>query len=193
MRFSYTEVKHLIIAWLTISLAFTFLFIRGFIFRGVFDPFPLIFLISLGTVGISFVIHELLHKIIAQRYGMWAEFRMDVSMLVFAVLLSLAVGIVFAAPGAVYIFGRLTKEQNGKISLAGPVSNLILAWLFLSLDIGYGLSGMIGEIGSKINAMFAFFNLLPFGILDGRKVFEWNRGIYLLAMALSILTIVVVI
>ena len=36
-------------------------------------------------------------------------------------------GIAFAAPGAVYIHGNyISREQNGKISLAGPATNIIL-------------------------------------------------------------------
>jgi len=192
MKFSGTEIRHLLIAWLAISLAFTFLFSRRTILRGVYEQFPLVFVVSLLTVGISFVIHEMLHKFLAQKYGLWAEFRMDISMLLFAILLSITVGIVYAVPGAVYISGQLTKEQNGKISLAGPLSNIVLAWMFLLLLPGTGIWRIISVTGSTVNAMFAIFNLLPFGILDGKKVFVWDRKIYLITMITAILTMFMV-
>ena len=66
------------------------------------------------------------HKFTAIKYGFWAEFRKDNIMLVVAVALAALVGVVFAAPGATVIYdttGRgISREQNGKISVAGPLS-----------------------------------------------------------------------
>ncbi|MCD6387605.1 MAG: hypothetical protein J7L30_04715, partial [Methanophagales archaeon] len=82
LRTSETEIKHLLVAWLAISLAFTIIFER------TLRPhaFALTFLISALTVGLGFVLHELAHKIVAQRYGSWSEFRAEPLMLLFAIL-----------------------------------------------------------------------------------------------------------
>ena len=88
------------------------------------------FLISLFTAGIGFLLHELAHKFVAQYYGCEAEFRSMDQMLYFAVGLSLFVGILFAAPGAVMIAGGVTRKENGIISVAGPLTNYVLAGIF---------------------------------------------------------------
>jgi Zn-dependent protease len=38
---------------------------------------------------------------------------------------------------------------------------------------------MIGMIGLQVNAMIAAFNMLPVSVLDGKKVFAWNKGVFL--------------
>jgi Zn-dependent protease len=37
-----------------------------------------------------------------------------------------------------------------------------------------------------INGWLAIFNLIPFGPLDGMKVMQWNRKVWLAALALAI-------
>ena len=71
MKFSRTEINHLLRAWIIISIAF------AIAFQGLsLDPaFFVVILISGFTVGIGFLFHELGHKFLAQKYGCWAEFR----------------------------------------------------------------------------------------------------------------------
>ncbi len=131
------------------------------------------------TVGIAFLLHEMAHKIVAQKYGYWAEFRMSPTMLMFAILLAYFVGIVFAAPGAVMIVGQyITRSQNGKIAIAGPMTSILLVFLFLPLLWLGGFIAKIGIYGVIINILIALFNLLPFGPLDGRKVIKWSKSAY---------------
>jgi len=188
-RISRREEFDLFIAWIAISLAFAIIFLREI---GRADPvIALTFLaMSLFTVGIGFILHEMAHKFTAIKYGFWAEFRKDNIMLVVAVALAALVGVVFAAPGATIIYdttGRgISREQNGKISAAGPVVNLLLCIPFAGLLI-YSGSGqslnenliMMGMIGLQVNAMIAAFNMLPVSVLDGKKVFAWNKGVFL--------------
>jgi Zn-dependent protease len=187
-RISRREEFDLFIAWIAISLAFAIIFLRG---SGRTDPFiALLYLgVSLLTVGIGFILHEMAHKFTALKYGFWAEFRKDNIMLVVAVALAALVGVVFAAPGATVIYdvnGRgISREQNGRISVAGPVVNLLLcipfaALLILggSMSITSNLVTMTGMIGLQVNAMIAAFNMLPISVLDGRKVLAWNAGVF---------------
>ena len=192
-RISRQERLDLFIAWGAISLAFAIIFIREAGTR--VDPFTaLIFIgVSLMTVGIGFVAHEMAHKFTAMKYGYWAEFRKDNTMLVVAVALAALVGVVFAAPGATVIYdtgrfggGGINREQNGKISAAGPVTNLLLCIPFAGLLLYGGVSSnltgniatLIGMIGLQVNAMIAAFNMLPVSVLDGRKVLAWNPVVF---------------
>jgi Zn-dependent protease len=192
-RISRREEYDLFIAWIAISFAFAIIFLRG---TGRVDPvLALIYLgISLLTVGIGFILHEMAHKFTAIKYGFWAEFRKDNIMLVVAVALAALAGVVFAAPGATVIYsnsadGRgITREQNGKLSAAGPIVNLLLCIPFAALLIvGFGASTftgnilfMIGMVGLQVNAMIAAFNMLPVSVLDGRKVLAWNKPVFVI-------------
>jgi len=128
------------------------------------------------------------------KFGYCAEFKKDNMMLLVAVALAALVGVVFAAPGATVIYnnsvdGRgISREQNGRISVAGPLVNLLLCIPFAGLLIyggaGAGLGGniysLIGMIGLQVNAMIAAFNMLPVSVLDGKKVFAWNKIIFII-------------
>ncbi|MCQ1539100.1 peptidase M50 [Methanocalculus taiwanensis] len=192
-RISERERKDLGIAWLALALAFTLALVGGFSATGVhLGTAALFFLLSLITVGVGFVLHELAHKFTAMRYGYWAEFQKDNQMLLVAVAIAALVGVVFAAPGATMIYGpTLSKRENGLISVAGPVTNLLLAIPFGLLFIAGTMFGLgwfvmlVGAVGVKINAMLAAFNMLPFGPLDGKKVLAWNPLIFIVVIAVS--------
>jgi Zn-dependent protease len=144
-------------------------------------------LLSLIVIGTAFILHEIGHKVVAQRYGCWAEFRMSSNMLVLMLFIAILTGFVFAAPGAVMISGyQITKEQNGKISIAGPLTNIALVFLFLPISFLWGFPGEIGRWGAWINGLIAAFNMIPFGVLDGRKVLAWERRIYVIVAAISL-------
>ena len=177
------EWRDLAVAWFAISVAFTLLFIGS----GISLPeYFLFFAVALSTVGIGFVANEMAHKFTAMGYGYWAEFRKDNWMLLVAVLMAALVQVVFAAPGATMIYGSPTREQNGRISAAGPLVNLILCIPFLLLGLAAGgIFGLIGTVGWRVNAMLAAFNMLPVGGLDGRKVLAWNVPVFVALIAVS--------
>ncbi|MDD1712278.1 MAG: site-2 protease family protein [Methanoregulaceae archaeon] len=189
-RITRRERNDLLIAWLAISIAFTLIFVRES--KMELSDVLLYFGLSLLTVGIGFILHEMAHKFTAIKYGFWAEFRKDNIMLLVAVTLAALVGVVFAAPGATMIYGSgITREQNGKISAAGPLTNLILCIPFgiLLLVSGY-LSGegrsfamLFGMVGLQVNAMVAAFNMLPVSVLDGKKVLAWNPLVFIALIA----------
>jgi Zn-dependent protease len=209
-RITRREEADLFVAWLAISLAFTIIQVApNGIMGSMRSVNPLtalvLFGISLLTVGIGFILHEMAHKFTAIRYGYWAEFRKDNSMLLVAVALAALVGFVFAAPGATVISGNtqdgrgLSREQNGKISAAGPLVNLLLCIVFAVLLLIAGGAGalnsgkllaQIGFAGVQINAMIAAFNMLPISILDGNKVFSWNIPVFFILILAAFGTLV---
>jgi Zn-dependent protease len=164
-----------------------------FIRRGSLVPEIIIFyfVLSLLTVGLGFLVHEMAHKYMAIHYGYWAEFVMDGTMLTVAIALAALTGFVFAAPGATMIYGQgLTKRENGIISVVGPVSNLVLIALFAIIafaaqSIGNEILFIIGLVGMQVNGMLAAFNMLPVGNLDGKKVLAWNPLVFGVVIVLA--------
>ncbi|MGV8151098.1 MAG: metalloprotease [Candidatus Woesearchaeota archaeon] len=183
------ELKDLLIAWVLVSLAFaivrtteTGLTLTGFLST----TFLTTIIISAITVGLGFLLHELAHKAVAQHYKCWAEFRADLTMLALAVLMSF-LGFVFIAPGAVMIFGNITKKQNGIISIAGPLTNIAIAIILLPL-LFLEITGIWKEVvlsGYIINAWLALFNMIPLWNFDGAKIYAWNKIIYFATLILS--------
>jgi Zn-dependent protease len=172
------EVLDLLIAWLGVSFAFYLAFSGANLSNVSLEYILLTLTVPLLVVGSSFVLHELLHKFTAQRYGFWSEFRANYVTLGLSILFAYVTHIVFAAPGATMIYGpNITKRQNGIISAAGPLLNLALGGLYLLLYLLTPLGGLlsyIGIYGFAINIWLSAFNLLPIGPLDGRKVLDWG-------------------
>lgn len=194
------EIRDITKAWFAISLAF------GIVLGGLSLKFFAAFIISAIAVGLGFLLHELSHKYFAQRYGYKAEFRSFDEMLFLAVIMSFF-GFVFAAPGAVMIFSNVyDKKKNGIISVAGPLMNIFLALICLLLVILLtgSFSSATDILGSSINKIFeiplgyailaigflvnswlALFNMIPFWLFDGAKVFKWNKAVYFIVVIIS--------
>ncbi|MEM4755538.1 MAG: M50 family metallopeptidase [Candidatus Woesearchaeota archaeon] len=175
------EILDLFFSWIFVSLAVATAY---FGYTG-WKPFALMLGISLATVGIGVLFHELGHKIVAQFFGFKAQFIAYRTMLWIGLLLSIF-GIVFLAPGAVYLHGHINKKERGKIALAGPLTNLLLATVFLAFKGTFILGDVdVFLFGFWINALLALFNMIPFFIFDGKKVWDWNKPIYFVVTGIA--------
>jgi Zn-dependent protease len=180
------EVRDLSISIIALALAFSMFNLSAF-------PENLIIII------LVFAVHEMAHKFVAQRYGCFAEYRMWPLGIVLALLSSL-VGVIFAAPGATYIspynkkskfafsVAHLTKKEYGKISLAGPATNIAIGSISLALSFAFPLEFLLAL--SEISFFLAFFNLLPIFPLDGSKVLAWDKRIWLIALAIPLIGVI---
>lgn len=200
VSFTAREVRDILISMFVIAIIFAYLLSRGIVSGGTeefLNNFIVLIPALLIAVGLGFVLHELAHKFVAVRYGFYAEFRMWLEGLIFALFTAFALGFVFVAPGAVYIHGdHISKEENGKISIAGPLVNIALALIFLSLFpfishnptdiIGYEFQ-VIVTYGFIINSILAAFNLIPLGIFDGAKILSWNPIIWGMTFVVAII------
>jgi len=189
-HFSKTEINHLSLATLAFTMALAFMFSGGI--RGALsDPsaFLVYGVLALVTFTPGFLIHEIAHKIQARKYGCWAEFRASPSGLRFGVLLAAILGIVFMAPGAVMVAGNTTREQFGKVALAGPVSNVVLWCIGLAFAVAIGGAG--GIVDDVIyywmwaNGILGALNMLPFGPLDGKKIKTWSDVMFWLWLTIT--------
>lgn len=175
-RFSRFEIRELSKAWIVLSLAFAVLFNPG---NYLSTAMVVSFIVSGLTVGIAFLLHELGHKFVAQRYGLWAEFRAHNEGLMLALVMSFF-GFIFAAPGAVMIHGHTSLNRIGKISAAGPLVNYVLSMLFMGFAIvnPVTLIQPLFSYGASINAFLGLFNMIPFGMFDGKKILAWSKVNY---------------
>jgi Zn-dependent protease len=138
-------------------------------------------------LALSFFAHEIAHKVIAQRRGLWAEFRLTLWGSVLTLVSIISPFFKIISPGAVMISGSRGIEEMGRISLAGPLVNIALSAVLL------GLSALVPAefawvffLSGFLNGFMAVFNLIPFGIFDGFKIFSWDKKIWAAAFALSV-------
>ncbi len=194
IKTSKTEIIDIVKALLCVAITFAVLnagiklFNPGSLSILATASFWVLVLMSIVTAGIGFLLHELAHKVVAQRYGCVAEFRSFDQMLLLALGLALLIGFTFIAPGAVMIAGSVTRKENGIISAVGPLTNYILGLLFLALMIisSSNVIQLIASTGFGINMWLGLFNMIPFGNFDGIKIFYWNKIVWTLMVAFGV-------
>jgi hypothetical protein len=130
---SLKEAKHLAVAaLLVVGIGFSIVIYSDFFgFLGWTWTMASVFALS---ITVSFLIHEMGHKVIAQRRGFWAEFRLTTWGAIITAL-SVISPIRLIAPGAVMISGPSQKKEIAKISIAGPSINIALCSVFLGASL----------------------------------------------------------
>ena len=191
----------MLISMFVLTFAFTLVLTGNNLITGLNQGFNLeslpfgLFLSFVGIVS-AFFFHEMAHKFMAQKFGLWAEYRMFPQGLFFALFFSLFTPFVFAAPGAVMFRGKIRNFEMGHIALAGPLSNIIIAtitliiYLFIFIQDTFS-NEIIGYI-CLINSVLATFNLLPIDPLDGSKIIKWNENIWILSITYSAFIMIVI-
>lgn len=191
-KFSSEEIRHILISMAVLILGFTF-FLMGGILNFRLGAFLLLLIISAVGVSTEFLLHELAHKFTAQKYGCWSEYRYTEMGLALTIISGLF-GFLIAAPGVVWHTGYVTQKEEGKISAAGPATNLGLGALFLvfylaavyfapgNIFLAY-LTWMVGFI----NVWVGGFNMIPISPFDGSKIARWSIPVYILLFMALIL------
>lgn len=180
-------------AWAGTTIAFALTTVGGNLSRVLSAYFLEQLFIAAIVCGLGFVIHELAHRVVARSYGAEAHFVANNQMLVVSMLIALA-GLFLAAPGAVWYRGMISKAQNGKIALAGPVANYVLSIIFF-IVLSVILVGSLPApewllnlcyIGFTLNAWLGLFNMIPAGPFDGAKVLAWNPVVFGITVAVGV-------
>jgi Zn-dependent protease len=207
------EAEDLIIADLALTVAFAMVLSGGIFFGAGLKSFLYLLPISFVAVSFSFVLHELMHKFVAQHFGAVAAFRRSDNGILITLVTS-ALGLLVGLPGATMIYAsHFTKDEEGYVSLAGPLTNFAVFAIFFivgsllfpsfSHDIVSTFnSGVFSQniylenvLGFTvfISIYLAFFNMLPIYPLDGSKVLRWNKPVYFAVMALIFILLISII
>lgn len=185
--FERQEIKDIFLAIVAITLIFAY------------NPFnPILTLerlpISVIVVIIAFLFHELAHRFVARYYGANAFFKLW-PFGIFLGFIFMFFGLKLVAPGAVvispfrvrrYYVKPIGKEELGIIAASGPATNIFFGIIFKIFPLSFF------QFLSQINAWLAFFNLIPFGPLDGKKVIDWNFWIWLFMISISLILFVII-
>ena len=183
-EFSLGELKDLLITTLILGFLFSATH-RYFVYTA---PISVLTNFIAASIIFSFVIAGYIigTKFFAERYNCRAEFVLWPIGAIFSIVVTMLTQFVFAVVGSIqittkhsvrlgYRFIGLTNEELGKISLGGPLINLILAvfgFVFSPLSPGFF------NVFIKMNLIFALFNMVPIPQMNGSKVFGWNRMVW---------------
>ena len=77
-----------------------------------------------------------------------------------------------------------TKQVQSKSPCSLNVTqalHLIMGFSFLMLSYLFP-SHPYFNVGASFNAWISIFNLIPFGVLDGQKIFNWNKIVWICAI-----------
>ena len=182
-HFSKTEIEHLTQATIAFAIALGLMFSGGLMGAlGDTSKFILFSFIGLVTFTPGVLVHEIAHKVQARKYGCWAEFRASPGGLRLGLIVAALFGIVFMAPGAVMVAGNTSREQFGKIALAGPVSNVALWCIGLAFAVTVSSPNIYFDLfifyWMMANGILGALNMLPFGPLDGKKIRTWSVPVF---------------
>ncbi|HQM95307.1 MAG TPA: site-2 protease family protein, partial [Methanofastidiosum sp.] len=86
-----------------------------------------------------------------------------------------------------YIYGINDDKKDAKISLSGPLSNMIVAVVSLISYRAFFIP-LLAQI-AYISAFIGVFNLLPFGPLDGNKIVKHEKIPWIILMGIGALII----
>ena len=101
-------------------------------------------------------------------------------------------GFGYTLPGGVMIpkSDQLNKRDLGLIAIFGLFANIILIFIplailmqntyFINLEYKLLLVSLM-----KINVLLLAMNIIPVSLLDGRKIFQWNKFIWISMVAIT--------
>ena len=118
---------------------------------------------------------DIVDKVYDEKYPRISQ---AIGLLIIFILVYFIVGILILA-----ISGTITSDFKEH-----PLFNIILALFFLVfLQVLQGNAALVFQWSLMINAFIALFNLIPFGVLDGVKIFLWNKQIWALTFFAALL------
>ena len=176
------------------------------------NPLLIVLSIALPIVfaTLGFLGHELAHKGASMKLGHWSEFRFIPFFLcltfvsfIFSILALIdpfyapLAMFKFLLPGAVMVPPAAGESYNkmGKIAIAGPLFNFIVAGILIAFAViipapavitpsDVNTIGVVLRVslvtGALLNIVLGLFNCIPIAILDGKKIWKWKKIAWIL-------------
>ncbi|PLC64925.1 peptidase M50 [Vulcanisaeta sp. EB80] len=185
------ELRDIVIALVAMTIAFAILFHTLSHVGGLVATFI--------AVLTGFLGHELMHREVARRLGYIAYFRAWFVGLLLALVTALTGFFIIATPGATVIgpkvWGYPRRDDELKIALAGPATNIAFAVIFLPLSLLLPTPfSSYASIIYATNAWLGFFNMLPLALpgimVDGFRIFRNNVKVWVVMFVVSVLLMI---
>jgi hypothetical protein len=180
------EILDFIIGLAIIALAWAIPSILFSQFQWIFTPFLML------IVMLSYVLFILPQKLIARRFGCKSRYVLSKIGMLLTVITAIS-PLRFLSPGMLIVpeINFLSKKQQGIISFIGPLINLILGLVYLSLGAYFRVTAILDISKLMLNGSFfisqiSFLGLLPLGLSRGRKIYSWNKIIYFSMLIVAI-------
>ncbi len=206
IKFTELEIKHLIIGIIVATIVFAFDDKQP---TFIFGHWLYNFLKVLIIVTISYLAHIIAQKNLAKRYGaitehkLWTTqrywfraetkfpFKIYIGLILPLFLTFVSLGKIILPLTTVFDmkgikeyrlgrkWGHLAQYDIARIAAAGPLVNLVIAFLFkiLSLILPFTFQNMI-----NINLILALVNMIPLPQLDGAHIFFNSKPYYVLTI-----------
>jgi Zn-dependent protease len=170
--FSPTELAVVILGALVFGLAF---FFAG---RNPIQWEMVLIFIFVG--GVTTIIHEIAHWLVANRYQTNSELQFWGLGTIIMFLTAWLFGDVFAQPTLTVMQSdtSLDNRASGLVMIAGPLTSLCFAFVCLALISLGGVIATAGTIGFSMNLLTCVYSLLPIKPLDGEGVYKWNKVLW---------------
>ncbi|MCW1301285.1 MAG: hypothetical protein QW507_01895 [Candidatus Nanoarchaeia archaeon] len=163
--FEFSEIVEILGTILLLGFIFEQFLQNPYLRRGIWERILIASLILSPAV----VLHELAHKFVALHFNCSAVYNMYFPGLAIGVVLKLLRSpILFFIPAYVSISGQLTRNAIFWISIAGPLTNLLI-YLVARVTIHRmeGERAFYTYLVSRVNLYLFLFNLLPIPYTDG--------------------------
>lgn len=190
---TYEELYNIVAGIFVIALIFAYEPVNP---GATFEALPRAFF----AVAVAFLLPLAAQKMLAKRLNCGAFYRLWLPGLIVSMLL-MVVGIrpillVGAVSLSAYQFGRfgyksrhMTMTEIGWIGAVGPITNILLVFLFKALASGSVESSLFSYM-AMVSGLVVLFNLAPIKPLDGSKIVLWNPlfWVFLVLVLMLILT-----
>ncbi|BBG27085.1 hypothetical protein [Sulfuracidifex tepidarius] len=195
----------------SLSLAVAYIVEAPSVFSVVKNPLYSIILILIPiVVGVLTIVpHELAHRQMARRFGCGSRFILSFRGFLITLLINLfhfITGFLVFFSGYTgincYFGGNFDTKIQGKTAAAGPATNIaisvvsiVIFYLLIFIEphnlirtnIGFFFVEQFFLELSNFNAYVAFFNLIPFWVLDGLKIIRWDIKVWIALLIPSLI------
>lgn len=137
---------------------------------------PGVFVMFVVTAGVAITIHEVGHRYIAMKFKDEVEMQLWDLGIITMFVTGYLTGVVFAKPARNIVMNApsLSKEQMGRIMLAGPIISVAAAAVFVPFLFLGGAYQKAATMSIMFNLLVATYHMMPFTPMDGRAVLRWS-------------------